>query len=333
MMSNYILIAIYAISLLSFGGFTVKAKLDERQAKKVTSTLNKQLMEANLEIGRAKTKFGNASKQIENLEEELKEEIRDRNSVITRFGQLKARYNVLASHKTEASIEIKDSVFINECPELDLEEGRLYVAKDKELGLLDAFTAEHQDHRILIGCTVEPRVTPGGSIPVGIAYDLNLKLKAELLETITPTGAINNYIRLYEINDDDAIVGTFDIQAFDMIVDDQRDPRFLWWDPHMDMSIGLGLRNDSSIENLHWEGASSVGLTVVSYGLSSKDLAWRFARLSFGIGQEVSIGFTPVLYNVGNDLPVLTNLWVGLSTHYGLTNKKWGTGVTIGANL
>ena len=101
----------------------------------------------------------------------------------------------------------------------------------------------------------------------------------------------------------------------------------------MDMSIGLGLRNDSSIKDLHWEGASSIGLTVVSYGLSSKDLAWRFARLSLGIGQEISVGFTPILYNAGNDLPVLTNLWIGLSTHYGLTNKKWGTGVTVGANL
>ena len=311
----------------------MKIKQDQAESAKVTSALNKQLMEANLELGRAKTEFGDASKQIEHLEEELKEEIEDRKSAITRFGKLKARYDTLSAHKTEANIQIKDSIFINECAELDLEEGRLYVAKNKELVSFAAFTAKHQDHRIAINCRINPKISPTGNVPVEISYGLSLKLKADLLETITPTGAINNYIRLYEVNNEGAVTGMFDIQEFDMIVDDQRNSKFLWWDPHVDMGVGLGLRSDSSRESLKWEGNSSVGLTVISYGLTSKDLAWRFGRVSFDIGQEMAVGFTPVLYNMGNDLPILTNLWLGVATHYGLENNKWGFGLTIGASL
>ncbi len=332
-MKDYLLIGFLTVSLLLCGGFIVKMKLDEMQTQQVTSELNEKLMEANLEIGRAETKFGDASKHIKHLEKELKQEIKERNSIITRFGQLKARYDVEVSHKTETSIEINDSIFINDCANSELIEGHLYVARDKELGVLNTFTAGYKDHRILIGCTVSPRVTSAGTIPVDITYNLNLKLKAEILEAITPTGAINNYVRLYELDDKGRTVGTFEVKSFTMVVDDQRTPKFLWWDPHMDMGVGLGLRSDSSIESLNWEGVASIGFTPVSYGLSSKELAWRFGRFSFDIGKEISIGFTPALYNIGNNLPVFTNLWVGLFAHYGLADERWGFGLTLGATL
>ena len=112
-MKDYLLIGILTISLLLSGGFIIKMKLDQMQTQEVTSELNKKLMEADLEIGRAETQFGNASKHIKHLEKELKKEIKERNSVITRFGELKARYQIEVSSKTETTIEIKDSIFSN----------------------------------------------------------------------------------------------------------------------------------------------------------------------------------------------------------------------------
>ena len=64
------------ISLLLSGGFIIKMKLDQMQTQEVTSELNKKLMEADLEIGRAETQFGNASKHIKHLEKEIKKEIK-----------------------------------------------------------------------------------------------------------------------------------------------------------------------------------------------------------------------------------------------------------------
>jgi len=332
-MKQYLVIGLLTISLLLTGGFIIKMKLDEMKAQEVSSELNKKLMEADLEIGRAETKFGDASKNIKRLEKDLKKEIKERNSLLTRYGELKARYDVKASRSIETTIEIKDSIFINDCAESEFIEGHLYVAKDKELGALGAFTARYKDHRIVIGCAVSPRVTSAGTIPVDISYNLNLKLRAEIVETITPSGAINNYIRLYEIDEKGATTGKFEVEEFKMVIDDQRTPKFIWWDPHMDMAVGIGLRGSSSITNFDWEGMASLGFSPISYGLSSKDLAWRFGRLSFDIGQEISVGFTPVLYNLGNNLPVFNNLWLGLFGHYGLADNEWGFGLALGATL
>lgn len=332
-MKQYLIIGLLTISLLLCGGFIIKMHLDALQTEEITSDLNKKLMEANLEIGRAESRFGDASDHVKHLEKHLKKELKQRSALLTRYGELKARYEVEVSRKLETRVEIINTVSVGECTTLNLTEGQLYVARNKELGALNPFSARYEDHRVAIGCAVTTRVTPSGSVPVGISYNLNLKLKANILETITPTGAINNYITIYELNEKGETVGKFEIEEFSMVIDDQRTPKFLWWDPHMDIAVGLGLRSDSTINKLNWEGSASLGFTPMSYGLSSKDLAWRFARFSFDLGQDISIGLTPVLYNIGNNLPVFTNLWVGPFAHYGLSDKEWGFGLILGATL
>jgi len=333
-MKEYLIIGVLTLGLVLCGGLVVKMKLDKLHAEEVSSELNKKLMEANLEIGRAESEFGDASQHIKHLEKHLKKEIKERNALLTRYGELKARYDVEVSRKIETRVEIINTVSVAECPSLGLlEEGRLYVAKGEELGALDPFSIRYKDHRIIIGCSVTPRVTDAGIIPVDISYNLKLKLKANIIESITPSGAINNYVKLYEVDDNGIAIGEFEVQDFKMIIDDQRTPRFSWWDPHMDIGVGLGLRGNSTIGNLNWEGLASVGISAMSYGLSSKDLAWKFLRLSLDLGQEVSVGLTPVLYNIGNDIPLFTNLWIGPFGHYGLADNEWGFGLILGANL
>ena len=332
-MKQYITIIILTISLLLSGGFIIKNKLDQTEQRKQNFALNKELMKAKLDIGRAETKFGNASSHAKDLEKALRKEIKQRNSIITRYGKLKVKYNILISKDVETNIEISNDISLDSCTELQLKEGQLYVAKDKKLGALYPFEVRYEDHRITIGCAITPRVTSSGIIPVGISYNLNLKLKAEILETVTPSGAVNNYINIYEVDNTGKTIGKLKIESFAMVVDDQRTPKFLWWDPHMDIGIGVGLRADSSIEKLEWDTGASVGFSPISYGLSSKELAWRFGRLSLDIGREVAVGFTPILYNVGENLPLFNNLWVGTFARYGLSDKNWSFGVILGATL
>ena len=332
-MKQYLIIGLLTISLILCGGFIIKMHLDAMETEEVTSELNKRLMEANLEIGRAESQFGDASEHVKHLEKHLKKEIKDRKALLTRYGELKARYDVEVSRKIETRVEIRNTVTVGDCPTLKLKEGQLYVAQGNELGELDPFSVRYKDHRINIGCTVSPRVIASGIIPVDISYNLNLKLRANIVETITPSGAVNNYVTLYEIDNNGITVGKFEIQNFQMVIDDQRTPKFFWWDPHMDIGVGIGLRSNSTIGKLNWEGLASVGLTPMSYGLSSRELAWRFARLSLDLGQGVSVGLSPVLYNIGNNLPVFTNLWVGPFANYGLSDKEWGFGLLLGASL
>ena len=89
----------------------------------------------------------------------------------------------------------------------------------------------------------------------------------------------------------------------------------------------------TSLDSIGLEGGASVGLSISSYGLTRKDPEWLFGRLSIDVGKEVSIGFTPVLYNVGKDLPLFNNLWVGGFGNYGLTSKDKRIGLLLGAGL
>ena len=75
-MKQYLIIGLLTISLLICGGFIIKMHLDAMQTEQVTSDLNKKLMEADLEIGRAESRFGDASEHVKHLEKHLKKEMK-----------------------------------------------------------------------------------------------------------------------------------------------------------------------------------------------------------------------------------------------------------------
>ena len=60
---------------------------------------------------------------------------------------------------------------------------------------------------------------------------------------------------------------------------------------------------------------------------------WDFAQVRVGLsGGTPEVGFDPALYNVGDALPVITNLWVAAGPTIGL-DGQWAGTVTIGAKL
>jgi hypothetical protein len=285
-------------------------------------------MDAKLEIGRANTKFGDASKYIDSLESSIKKDIKEKNSIVTKYGYLEAKYNQLAKGKASASLNIKKEVNLNECKELKLKEGQLYVVENNQLGELDMFVGSYSDNRISISCSVDPRIVDPGTIPFDISYVLSLNLKGEILETVSPTGAINNYINIYEVDNGGAVIEKLEINGFDMIVDDQRIPKFFWWSPQLDIGIALGIKKKMALE-----GSASLGFSPMSYGLPREQPIWRFGRLSLDMGENISIGLTPVLYNIGKNLPLFDNLWSGGFIHYHLGNNQKTLGLILGASL
>ena len=316
------------ISLIFSFGFFIKIKLAEANHKRITSTLNEKLMNAKLEIGRAETKFGNASKQIKKLEKNIKKDIEERKSLITRYGRLEAEYKRAIKQKTFAELNIKKEINLESCKELVLKEGQLYVAENNQLGELDMLGGSYSDERLSISCSIETKVNDSKDIPFDISYSLSLNLVGEILETITPTGAINNYINIYEVDNEGKVIGKLEINSFNMIVDDQRNPKFFWWSPQLDIGMALGLK-----ENIKLEGGASLGFSPMSYGLPKEQPIWRFGRLSLDIGENISVGLTPVLYNLGKNLPLFDNLWSGAFVNIDINNNQKSLGIILGASL
>ncbi len=59
-MNQTLITVVLAVLLGLVGAYTIKTKLDQWKLEKTTDKLNSKLMEANLELGKAKTRFGDA---------------------------------------------------------------------------------------------------------------------------------------------------------------------------------------------------------------------------------------------------------------------------------
>ena len=126
---------------------------------------------------------------------------------------------------------------MSDCDELNLKEGYLYVVKNKELGEMDSFEGKYKDHHIGISCRANPRIDSSGSISMDISYALELNLKAEMIEAVSPKGAINNYINIYEIDKDGKELKKLEITKYSVVVRDDRSFSLSLWNPRLDLAL------------------------------------------------------------------------------------------------
>ena len=144
---------------------------------------------------------------------------------------------------------------------------------------------------------------------------------------------VNNYINIYEIDKEGKELKKLKIDTYSVVVKDERTSKFSLWDPYVDIGFGLGIAAKSSLKDLKLKGIASLGISASSYGLSGNEPLWRFGKASINLSDQVSVGLSPFVYNIGKNLPLLDNLWIGPFADYGLSNKDIGFGINLGANL
>jgi hypothetical protein len=112
--------------------------------------------------------------------------------------------------------------------------------------------------------------------------------------------------------------------------------RMYWWNPVLDVGVFAG----ANIHSLSWGAGDSggrlsvgaeLGISFSSHGYTKVDSLWRFFRA--GIGYDASRGtahlsFSPFAFNVGDPLPLVTNLW--LYPHVGIDS---GGGLLVGGGI
>lgn len=322
---SYVLTAALTLSL----GLLGKIGCDNHRLNQRTTQLNAELMQAKLEIGRAETNFGDAEKYIDELEEAIQAEIAERDAEITRYGQLQARYKALEKRKVRTKVVYREKV-IKVPKELKLTAGYLYeaIAEDTMLPVKQ-LVGELKDHRIHIIGKVKPYANSDRHIPLHIGYELDFKLRGVFAETHTPTGAINHYITLYEVDEEGNDIGLFSLTEYKVIVQKPDQKRWFWWTPHLD----IGLLGMAGSDPLRFAAGGSLGVSFMGYGRTMNDLDWRVLRLSADLSDGTAgLGFTPVLYNMGTFIPLISNLWIGPHLEYAL-KPEWRLGIFLGAVL
>lgn len=285
------------------------------------SVLNQALSQANLDIGKAHTQLGDANKKIEELTTELQKVIKDHKETIISYNELWAKYqNQSGGHSEVITPTTPTVVVVSET----FKSGLLYLAQSENTlqPLWPPPVFNYIDERLTINSKLisEP-IDNKYVLYLDNNYTLTLFFKLNLVQTISPSGMINNYAELWEIMPNGKEIEKLEITKFESLVTDQRVAHLMWWAPHLDLGIIGG-----------WNGAfifgGSIGFSSSGFGLTRNDLTWRFLRVGITLGEKVGLDFTPILWNV--NLPLISNLWIAPMITY---NGRLGAGLFLGVVL
>jgi len=204
--------------------------------------------------------------------------------------------------------------------EIDLPTGKLFVKlEDGTYKKITSLTYSYKDFRIAIN---------GDAVKKEISYKLNQRFKAVLVESKIPGGAFNHYASLYELDDKGKVVSKLTLTNFTVIKSPELPPRFMWWNPKLDLMFGGGITH-----RLGGVWLADIGLSFMSYGRTTNDIYWKFPRIGVGLtsGSDsgLSITLSPVQYNIGHQLPLISNLWISPFGGWDFVNQSGLVGLGI----
>ena len=105
---------------------------------------------------------------------------------------------------------------------------------------------------------------------------------------------------------------------------------FYWWAPHLDLSV------DNLVTFPYSDGryslGASLGISISAFGRTKNDNDWRFLRLGVGFttNKDWFLSATPVQYNLGRYIPLVSDLWLSAGAVY---DGGWGAMISIGTTL
>lgn len=321
----YIFGGLLAVSII-FGVHTFYSKW---QLNKTNDALNEQLMKANLTIGKAHTQFGDAQNKIKELDKDLQVALKKNGELVTAYGELEAEYKASGKGNVSPEIVYVEGPAIEVPIELNLKRGMLYQAiTNKTLVELDQFYAEFSDNKVDITCLVNPIINNNRRIPMGIGYDLHLKLTGQFVSTYTKSGAVNHYLNLWEVDKKGKKLGKFNVKSFEVVVQKPKGKSFFWWSPKLDAGAFIGSSFDLKLTS-----GASVGFSTSGYGYTKNDLSWRFVRLGVDFSDnKVGLSFSPAAYNLGEILPLVSNLFLGSYISFN-SQQIGGAGLNLSVGL
>lgn len=291
----------WLICLVLVGALAFYFWKEGRATEELLSIKNKELMTANLVIGRAHTELTSQKKAhataMANLENLWKDEINERKGLVTAYGELEAKYTasvrkgktlnrIIAKYKRDGPVTI------------EVPDGELYAkASDGKMTPVKALEYTYEDFRILI---------KGEYLTSTLKYELNQRFKAQFVAAKLPTGASNHYARIYEVDDKGNELDEMELVSFEVLKADDLPNVFRWFNPKLDLMVGGGANS-----KLQGTWMADIGVSVMSYGKTPDDLLWRFARLSAGLTRHgFALNVSPAQLNLGKFLPLISNTWL-----------------------
>jgi hypothetical protein len=104
---------------------------------------------------------------------------------------------------------------------------------------------------------------------------------------------------------------------------------FHWWAPQLDFNLDNNLF--PAREKDYYKFGGSVGLSLMGYGQNTSDLTWRFLHIAAGLHTQTAyLTVTPVKYNIGKNIILFNDLWIGVGVSY---SKDFGLNISLGTRI
>jgi hypothetical protein len=165
---------------------------------------------------------------------------------------------------------------------------------------------------------------------VGDRLDYNLDQKFDVLVVEgSREGGTASYLRVWELGvDGERMEPPMEVEDFRVVRRVKPASRFRWFNPKLE----IALANLLSVDNGSFKAVPEIGLSVMSYGETADDLSWRVLRAGASYtGDGVGLSLSPGSYNLGKQLPLVSNVWLS-PTYTWLEADHW-VGLSLGGSL
>lgn len=154
---------------------------------------------------------------------------------------------------------------------------------------------------------------------------------SQIVQTEQQDGQYNTYTKVWFENNDRSMSKGYEV-PIDIVEskykqEEKTEEEMFWWAPHI--SLGLDGMFSSS-----FDGAvgGSLNISTSGYGKTKNDLTWKFFEFGVGMNNQDELygKFSPFSYNIGRNLPLVENTFVG--PYVGITDESdyvLGLGLTI----
>lgn len=267
---------------------------------------------ANLEIGRAHTTIANAESKIKSMDAQIQQDVKDHKALVDSYTVL------IAKNDTKGS----GTLVIKEVPGKDVPGPvrEIFTTVNGGPVQLKNLPFEFDDFRLHV---------TGDAVTKSFSYKLDQQFEVQLVAAELKNGAHNHYAELYELDSGGKRINKLTLTKFEVTETDINTTSIMRW---FDWRLDLGVTYDI-YKNLDHGIGGELGLSMASYGNPSI-LTWRFIRGSVGLnGRDIFLGLSPIQYNIGAPLPLLSNLWITPELAYGLNTKSYLLGIGISVIL
>jgi len=323
-----------AIGITALNGYAwMKSELDHRDDQlKIELEKNRRYKIYDAEyaanLARADTVIGSLKEDISELEKiaatkddalkEALDDIKNNNETIFNLGQTVAELDEnIRKLRTESSHVYKaDTGDINEQYFIDI----MYPLKDKDGDISNEIP--------YAWAIFYPNKPASEKWKYGI-YQLDYNIRT--IQTKQEDGNINTYSEVWFQNNKRKISKGIDVPIKITSSDFKQAPipdkRFYLWAPHVSLNLdtAFGTNVDVSV-------GGGLSFNLSGYGRTKNDLSWKFIEVGLSTnGADVWAKFSPVSYNIGDLLPVISNTFISPFVGYGLDDGAlmFGIGLSI----